>query len=206
MPSPQRTPCFVSFASALSAVLLMAWSATHPLYAQDYRTGERLKPKTAEATSRYREIQWEELLPKDWNPMEAFKGIDLKQLDDKDPRAIAALEKLKVMWDEAPTTKALDGQRLRLAGFIIPLERKGDLVTELLLVPYFGACIHVPPPPANQIVHVVLARPIKDLRTMDAYWVDGKLSVQRGDSGMGTYGYRMHADRLEAYPLPKQTK
>lgn len=55
----------------------------------------------------------------------------------------------------APVVKALDGQNIRLPGYIVPLEVSEEgRTTEFLLVPYFGACIHVPPPPSNQIVHV----------------------------------------------------
>jgi hypothetical protein len=75
----------------------------------------------------------------------------------------------------------------------VPLERKGDAVLELLLVPYFGACIHTPPPPANQIVHVILKKPAEGMKMMDAFWVSGTLSLQHGDSSLGIYGYRMNA-------------
>jgi hypothetical protein len=147
----------------------------------------------------YREITWDDLIPKDWDPMLAIKGLDFSTLKDSDPRAIEALEKLKADWDNAPVEPAIDGQQVRLAGFAIPLERSAsdqNAVTELLLVPYFGACIHVPPPPVNQIVHVILKKPMPGLMTMDAIQVDGKMRVQRGDSGgLGIYGYRLNAER-----------
>lgn len=169
-----------------------AWSA-------DYRIGERLKPAAKTSPASYREIEWEELTPKDWNPMAAFKGLNLARFKDSDPRAQEALEKMRAAWDAAPVNTALDGKKIRLAGFVIPLERKGNLVSELLLVPYFGACIHTPPPPANQTIHVVLSKPADDIRTMDAFWINGTLKVVRGDSGMGIYGYRLQGDGLQRY-------
>lgn len=169
-----------------------AWSA-------DYRVGERLKPAAKASPASYREIGWEELTPKDWDPMAAFKGLNLARLKDSDPRAREALEKMRTAWDAAPVNTALDGKRIRLAGFVIPLERKGKLVSELLLVPYFGACIHTPPPPANQTIHVILAQPIADIRSMDAFWINGTLKIVRGDSNMGIYGYRLQGDGLERY-------
>ena len=169
-----------------------AWSA-------DYRVGERLKPAAKASPASYREIGWEELTPKDWNPMAAFKGLNLARLKDSDPRAREALEKMRTAWDAAPVNTALDGKRIRLAGFVIPLERKGKLVSELLLVPYFGACIHTPPPPANQTIHVILAQPVADIRSMDAFWINGTLKVVRGDSSIGIYGYRLQGDSLERY-------
>ena len=62
--------------------------------------------------------------------------------------------------------KALDGKPVRIPGYLLPLEFDGDQVSEFLLVPYVGACIHTPPPPPNQIVHV---------KTREAYTLDGGL-------------------------------
>ena len=165
----------------------------------DYRVGERLPAASKGNPGSYREITWDELMPKDWDPRAVFKGLDLVRLKDSDPRAREALEKMRAAWDAAPVNAALDGKRIRLAGFVIPLERKGNLVSELLLVPYFGACIHSPPPPANQTIHVILARPLADIRTMDALWISGALRVARGDSSIGIYGYRLHGERAEIY-------
>lgn len=177
-----------------------------PAMAADYQVGERLKPRQATRALNYREIQWDDLIPKGWDPMAAFKGLNMSRLKDSDPKAIEALEKMKAAWAEAPVEPSLDGKRVKLAGFVVPLERKGDAVLELLLVPYFGACIHVPPPPANQIVHVILKKPAEGMKTMDAFWVSGTLSLQHGDSSLGIYGYRMAGERLDAYGLPKGVK
>lgn len=84
--------------------------------------------------------------------------------------------------------------------------RSFGTVLELLLVPYFGVCINVPPPPANQIIRVILKKPTEGLETMDTFWVSGTLSLQRGDSSLGIYGYRMSGERLDAYSLPKRAK
>ncbi|WP_412479776.1 DUF3299 domain-containing protein [Azonexus sp. IMCC34839] len=174
------------------------------LHAQDYRVGERLKPIAKPAHAGYREVKWEDLQPKDWDPMAGFKNLNLGRLKDSDPRAQEALEKMRAAWDAAPVEPSLDGKKIRIPGFIVPLERKGDLVAELLLVPYFGACIHTPPPPANQAIHVILAQPVAKLRMMDAFWINGTLKVARGDSGMGVYGYRLKADTIEPYQFKRE--
>lgn len=187
--------------TCLAFILLAAsWS----IWAEDYRVGERLKPVTKAAPSAYREIQWDNLMPKDWDPMAPFKNLNLGLLRDGDPRAQEALEKMRAAWDAAPAEHGLDGKAIRLAGFVIPLERKGERVSELLLVPYFGACIHTPPPPANQTIHVVLNKPVGNIRMMDAFWVNGTLKISRGDSGMGVFGYQLRADSLEAYQFKGQ--
>ena len=66
---------------------------------------------------------------------------------------------------------ALVGQLVRIPGVVVPLEDSKDGLKEFLLVPYFGACVHSPPPPANQIVHVLPKSPAKGLRSMDAVWI-----------------------------------
>ena len=68
---------------------------------------------------------------------------------------------------------------------------------EFLLVPYFGACIHTPPPPANQIILVIPpATGALKVRSMDAIWVDGVLSESRVDTDMGRSAYRLEAAKM----------
>jgi hypothetical protein len=124
-------------------------------------------------------------------------------LKDNDPKAQEALEKMRSAWDQAPVETALNGQRVRIAGFVVPLERKGEQILEFLLVPYFGACIHVPPPPANQIIHVIPEKPVTGMRTMDAMWVSGTLKLDRSETGMGVSGYRLRGEALAPYTRPK---
>ena len=183
--------------------VLLCWSA--PLMAADYRVGDRL-PSGKSAVKGYQEIKWDELIPKGWNPMAAFKGIDMNTLQDGDPRADALLAKARAEWDKAPAEPSMEGKRIRIPGFIVPLERNRDLISEFLLVPYFGACIHVPPPPANQVVHVVPRKPLKGMQTMQAIWISGTISLQSGDSGMGTYGYRLAADSVEIFDFEKEQR
>jgi hypothetical protein len=93
----------------------------------------------------------------------------------------------------------LEGQSVRLPGFVVPLEESREGLKEFLLVPYFGACIHSPPPPANQIVHVLPRTPARDVRSMDAVWISGTLRQVKTDSYMGVSSYRMEALRVEPY-------
>ena len=72
-------------------------------------------------------------------------------------------------------------------------------MTEFLLVPYFGACIHSPPPPSNQIIHVLPKAPAKGLRSMDAVWISGTLRTVRADTSMGVSSYRMDAVLVVPY-------
>jgi hypothetical protein len=150
------------------------------------------------------ELKWEALVPKGWDPSKEFKDLDFSKLQDSDPRAVAALDRLKKLWDAAPAEPTLNGRRIRIAGFALPLERQGDRVTEFLIVPYFGACIHTPPPPANQIIHARSARPLTGVKIMTPLWTYGTLAVQRGETQWGVAGYRLTVDKIAPYEEPRR--
>jgi hypothetical protein len=94
----------------------------------------------------------------------------------------------------------LEGLTLRIPGFIVPLEENSEgLVTEFLLVSYFGACIHVPPPPPNQIVYVKPARPVEVKDTFEAYWITGRMHVELRRDQIASSSYSMNASKIELY-------
>ena len=73
------------------------------------------------------------------------------------------------------------------------------MVSEFLLVPYFGACIHVPPPPANQIVYVTTETSFPTTKVFKPVWVTGVIRTQAYLNEVGDAGYRMHAMNIELY-------
>lgn len=151
-----------------------------------------------------RTINWEQLVPANWDPFKDFKDLNFQLLDDSDPRAARMLKKMREAWDNAPTNPQLVGQNVRIPGFVVPLEDTKEGLKEFLLVPYFGACIHSPPPPANQIIHVLPRTPAKGFRSMDTVWVSGPLATVRTDSYMGASGYRIEATEVAPYEQPKR--
>ena len=82
------------------------------------------------------------------------------------------------------TNKELDGQLVRMPGYALPLEHKGLGVTDLLLVPYVGACIHVPPPPPNQIIYVTLKDPYKLRGLYEPVWITGRLLIEPANKSL----------------------
>ena len=183
---------------SLSTVLLGA-AALPPLAAQPL-------PKPS-ATGAYTELRWDDLVPKGWDPLQGMKDKGLSSmalLNDGDPKAMEAMRQLREAWDKAPTEPQLNGTRIKLPGYLVPLEEVAAGHTEFLLVPYFGACVHTPPPPANQIVLVVPAKPAAGFRSMDTVWVSGVLKTTRSDSAMGASGYRLEGAVVEPYKaLPR---
>ena len=144
-----------------------------------------------------RTATWDELMPKDWDPLKQLKGRNVGRVAEGSAAEQEMMGEMRELWDNAPTRAELDGARLRLPGYVVPLDG-GEQIKEFLLVPYFGACIHTPPPPANQIVHV-LPKPGAKLKSMDVVWVDGTLKAQRADSYMGVSGYHLDAEAIVPY-------
>lgn len=186
---------------ASSVPALQAQQAKQPAAAQsEYKVGDRLsQQKSAKAKEGYKEMGWEALVPKHWDPEKLIAGLNLETLSDSDPRAMDTLERMKKAWSEAPVEPSLNGQRIRIAGFLVPLDAQRGQVKEFLLVPYFGACIHTPPPPANQIIHAVAVKPLKEVEMMSAVWVSGTLETVRSDTEFGASGYRLKAEVLKPY-------
>jgi len=93
-----------------------------------------------------------------------------------------------------------DGTVIKMAGFVTPLAFSGTRVTEFLLVPYVGACIHVPPPPANQIVYVSDVRDFwPDAGLLYPVWVTGVLRAAPLDTDLANVGYQIEGAHVERY-------
>ena len=162
-------------------------------------------PAAVSATTNagFKTITWEALVPKDWDPFKEFKGIDLASMQDGDPRTADLMKRMREVWDRAPVNAELVGQRVRIPGFVVPLEDTKDGIKEFLLVPYFGACVHSPPPPSNQIIHVLPKAAVKGFRSMDAVWISGTLANTQTDSYMGASSWRLDAVSVAPYEQPK---
>lgn len=182
----------------LASVIAPATLAQNPA---EFRVGEKVaSPAAKPPPAGVADLEWDELMPKGWSARQALEGVDLASLSDNDPRANALLDKLRQDLDKAPVVKSLDGKRVRIAGFVVTLERNDKGVKEFLLVPYFGACIHTPPPPANQIVHVLAVTPVPPEKAIFPVWVTGTLKTVAAVTPEGAAGYRIADAQVEEYP------
>jgi hypothetical protein len=201
----RRVACLVVLAAA-APVFPQAQAQTQVQTQTEAQSKAQAKAPVAAASAvSFNELKWADLVPKDWDPMKEFKGLDLGLMRDGDPKATAMLRKMREVWDNAPVNATLEGQNIKLPGFVVPLEEVRGLTKEFLLVPYYGACIHSPPPPSNQTIHVVSKTGLKNVKMMDAIWVSGTLSTVRTDSYLGVASYQLQAARVEPYvePPPK---
>jgi len=132
-------------------------------------------------------------------------GVDVDYLI-----SIAPEVKKKRIKQATAVVPELDGQRVKLPGYLLPLEFDDKKVTEFLLVPWFGACIHTPPPPPNQIVFVTMEKGYDSLEQFAPVWVWGEMQVKRaqkslylvdGESGIDT-GYTLSAEKVTPYKPP----
>ncbi len=105
--------------------------------------------------------------------------------------------------NNAEPVRALHGKLVRIPGFIIPLSFKQLDVVEFILAPYKGACIHVPAPPPNQLVHVQTDMPYPSARMVRPVWVSGVLQIKSNDTPLAQVGYRMQAETIKLYE-PKE--
>jgi len=166
------------------------------------RIGDPLPPaKGRHATDDYEEILWPALQPEGWTVEKMMQGLNLNELGDNDPKAREMLQKVREMWDKAPVNPALDNRRVRIPGFVVPLDGERDKAREFLLVPYFGACIHAPAPPANQVIHAVVDKAVSTVKLAPAMWISGTIRTVRSDTRMGVSGYEMTIDKVEPYKL-----
>jgi hypothetical protein len=147
------------------------------------------------------EIDWDALIPADYNPAAILNQFgDIDELADDDPRMEKIMAELREAWDKAPVVEALDGRRVKIPGFVVPLEGDGVKLSEFLLVPYYGACIHVPPPPNNQVIYVQVPEADAEIRrAFDTVWVIGTLSAKPFSSDLAEAGYQMQAEQVLPY-------
>ena len=155
-----------------------------------------------------RMMEWDQLMPPGYveslieeTAKNNSKIKDLFNFDDNSEEAQTAYEDLKTKLSSAPIVTDLDNEYIKIAGFVVPLDFDFDTETfkQFLLVPYYGACIHVPPPPSNQIVHISAEEPLKQDWLDYAVWVTGTLKTKSVYSEYGFAGYSMQNAKLDIY-------
>lgn len=162
----------------------------------------------------YHTLEWIDLLPPEdlealLNPPEALSAIEDGSAEDQfSPdgglpgsfgdsdvarRFEAALQSTTVRGE-------FDGTQVRIPGFVVPLAfDETRMISEFFLVPYFGACLHTPPPPPNQIIHSKFAGGLSLDDIYEPYWLEGTLTVELEETDLGTAAYRIDVDRMLRY-------
>lgn len=137
----------------------------------------------------YIDLNWSDLMPDGQQVIPPFlQGL---QHDETNPFA------------QQPPSSGVrsewNGKTVRLPGYIVPLEYSGTGVTAFLLVPFVGACVHVPPPPANQLVFVTTQEPYESSGLFEAVNVIGMFGTAATSTQLGDIAYALSADRIERF-------
>jgi hypothetical protein len=146
----------------------------------------------ATANSPARTIDWDDLLPAGERGKPVTMPAPLHGSLGENAEKAAQMTGSRV-------NLALNGEHVRLPGFIVPLELDArGRVRKLLVAPYVGACIHVPAPPPNQIVYVEVDAPV-EANLYDPYWITGRMRVSWSKTAMATSVYTLRAEKIEPY-------
>jgi hypothetical protein len=157
---------------------------------------------SAQPAASVKTITWDDLLPTHWANEIKLQMAAVGRLGflvDGSEQAYEAMQQLRKKWDNAPIDPTHINSAIRIAGYVVSLDANRKQISEFLLVPYFGACIHLPPPPANQIILVRLKKPTSKLASMDTVWVQGTLREARVDTGLAVTGYTLEGSISEPY-------
>ncbi|HCU67117.1 MAG TPA: DUF3299 domain-containing protein [Rheinheimera sp.] len=165
------------------------------------------KSEQAASTQAVQTLEWTDLLPpEDLAKMEALpeisheggegSGSAINKLNQDDPASQAWAEVLQ----SAKVRGELNGKKVRIPGFVVPIEYDAEQnITAFFLVPYFGACIHVPPPPPNQIIFVTNAKGLKADMIYNPFWLEGTLTTETMSHDLANSAYSIKADKISEY-------
>ena len=138
------------------------------------------------------ELEWSDLVPNGGGKAyEALRNLGVVQHGE-----------LSTPFDQetdAEVTDKYDGQLVRIPGYLVPLDFEGTGVTAALLVPYVGACIHVPPPPPNQLIYVTTSEPYESAGLFEPVFVTGIIGAGATATQLAEIGYALSADTIEPY-------
>lgn len=157
------------------------------------------------AASTVQTLSWDDLVPEDYElkpPLPIHDYSDLAsifkaEMDRATGSAFAQQE------PNAPVVTTFDQQQVRLAGYVVPLTIDANSrVIDFLLVPYLGACIHVPPPPSNQIIYVDAEQGLPLDELWEPFWVEGQLQVAALETAEITAGYQLQLVNYQRYTEP----
>ena len=160
------------------------------------------KPKNI-VKNGYLQLDWETLISPgyDANSILARYEPMIAKLEHGGEGTVELYQKMQNEFNNAPANESLMDKKVSIPGFIAPLDQIDGVITEFLLVPYFGACIHLPAPPANQTVYVKTSRDY-GININDSYepiWVSGEILIENESTEIGAASYQIHNALISKY-------
>ena len=151
-------------------------------------------------------LEWDDLVPAEFQPDKIMEKYQQAIADAPEGSQEERVLYKKIMGElnTAGPNLALNGKKVRIPGFVSPLDTNGNFVGDFLLVPYYGSCIHSPPPPINQTVMVSPGegKSISLSKISRPVWVVGEIQVDEITTDLATAGYQIRNAQIEAYIQP----
>ncbi len=157
-------------------------------------------PTKADITD-VREIGWEELMPEgEEERLAQLYQQQMMMLYSGGGIAEGSAMDVAVQIGTFNTVGELNGTKVRIPGYTVPFDFRANAeITEFLLVPYYGACLHAPPPPPNQTVFAMTEEPIQIKDLAQAVWIEGTIFTQTQESELADAAYTIRVDKVETY-------
>lgn len=184
----------------LIIALTAGFALTMPAFAQ---SGSDNAAASANVDAQgYEEIIWEDLMPE--GEEERVRQMYAEQLQEMMRTGGNIVEgsamDTAVQIGTYNVDQTLNGLSVKLPGYTVPFDFSPNAeITEFLLVPYYGACLHAPPPPPNQTIYVKTTTPIRITDLAQAVWVRGTLQTETQETELAGAAYTLVLDDLEDY-------
>ena len=161
--------------------------------------------------TQFQTVEWVDLIPPEvleilLNPPAYISEIEDGSPEDQITSQIsnATLEEEEDVYQRAlastDVNTELDGRSVRIPGFVVPLEfDEAQTISQFFLVPYFGACLHMPPPPPNQVILVDAPAGVQMAALYEPFWIEGQISTTVSENDMAKSAYAMQLHRLTPY-------
>ena len=175
-------------------------------------TEQKVAVTRAENSSqKYKTVEWVDLLPKDdlealLNPPEYVTNIEENSTEDvisnrlRSNASNAKADRYQQALNSSRIVSKMNGSAIRIPGFIVPLEFDDkQTITQFFLVPWFGACIHLPPPPPNQIILTNYPKGLKLESLYEPFWISGVLKTSLVENELASAAYVLEMNAYEPY-------
>ena len=166
---------------------------------------------TERGENQYKTVEWTDLIPQNeldilLNPPDYMDDIQDGSFEDqidsqlRNTTALATEDRYQQALVSTNIRPEMDGKAIRIPGFIVPLEFNSEqTITEFFLVPYFGACLHMPPPAPNQIIYVKHPEGIQLNALYDPFWITGVLRASLVENDLAAAAYVVEMADYEPY-------
>ena len=190
---------------------ILLWAGLLQLVVSGHGAWAQNEAVSVEGRSAFTTVEWADLIPPEvleilLNPPSYIAEIEDGSAEDqitsqmKNTLAEEEEDAYRRALASTDVNPAMDGKKIRIPGFVVPLEFDEDqTINQFFLVPYFGACLHMPPPPPNQIILVDAPEGVQMSALYEPFWLEGEVSTSVTENDMAKSAYAMQLYKLSPY-------